>query len=741
MKKRSLFLYSFAAASIVSMGQVDLRMSDRAILNGLHSPLNVTEDSATISQRRLAAAGNVVELVVRYSHPAVLDEITSLGAQITSTVGTRTAIVSVPASLAEAVASCPGVTGAKVSEPLKPVNMAARAASRIDQIHTGADLPAAYDGSGVVLGLYDIGVDPNHINFHDSDGKTRVQKLWYYPGTSAQNEAYESPEQISRFDTDYGESHGTHVLGILGGSFVDPANPSRDYRGIAPGAELLVSCGGGYNAQILDGLERISKYAQEQGKPCVINVSFGDNLGPHDGSDEFTEAINDIAAKYGSIIVMAAGNERDDKIAIIKQATTDDPELRTLLLPGSASMDATFQSFGTVEIYTEDSTPFEVYVDIINRSNPDEVLYTLELPDNNRAAYLTQGDMINEYITVNSKVSLVSSGTPFQTYYSNSFIGGGRGIDAYNRRYHCQLNAYLQGRTSSNAARYFSVLRIKAQPGKKIFVYCDGTYMNFGSKNIPGFDVPDGNGTNSNMGSGPNTLAIGSYVSANVADSPYTYGTVGEISWFSSYGETPDGRTIPEACAPGQVIISSRNQHLSTSGNAGYLYPVHYSYTHPKTKKTYHWTSCAGTSQASPHVAGIVALWLNANPGLSLDDIRSIIASTSKTPSSKLPGWGYGIIDAYAGIKAALSDEYNSLAGIEADSEAVLIRTHERTCEAFIAGAKEVSLVIFDLAGSAVMSVSSAGDTAVADLSALPAGIYVARASSANASQAVKVRL
>ena len=49
--------------------------------------------------------------------------------------------------------------------------------------------------------------------------------------------------------------------------------------------------------QILDALERIGKYASEQGKPCVMNLSFGDNLESHDGTDEFTEAINDIAEK------------------------------------------------------------------------------------------------------------------------------------------------------------------------------------------------------------------------------------------------------------------------------------------------------------------------------------------------------------------------------------------------------------------------------------------------------------
>lgn len=43
----------------------------------------------------------------------------------------------------------------------------------VDKIHQGIDLPQAYTGKGVVTGIVDGGIDPNHINFLKPDGTTR----------------------------------------------------------------------------------------------------------------------------------------------------------------------------------------------------------------------------------------------------------------------------------------------------------------------------------------------------------------------------------------------------------------------------------------------------------------------------------------------------------------------------------------------------------------------------------------
>ena len=68
--------------------------------------------------------------------------------------------------------------------------------------------------------------------------------------------------------------------------------------------------------------------------------------------------------------------------------------------------------------------------------------------------------------------------------------------------------------------------------------------------------------------------------------------------------------------------------------------------------REYPWITASGTSMATPCMAGIVALWLQANPALSPDDVKRIIRETSHPLGDGIPNntYGYGLADAYAGI-------------------------------------------------------------------------------------------
>lgn len=69
--------------------------------------------------------------------------------------------------------------------------------------------------------------------------------------------------------------------------------------------------------------------------------------------------------------------------------------------------------------------------------------------------------------------------------------------------------------------------------------------------------------------------------------------------------------------------------------------------------------SLSGTSMACPHVAGIVALWLQAKPGLTFEQVMDALKNscdndefTAKTPIR----WeGYGKINAQKGLNYLLS--------------------------------------------------------------------------------------
>lgn len=63
-----------------------------------------------------------------------------------------------------------------------------------------------------------------------------------------------------------------------------------------------------------------------------------------------------------------------------------------------------------------------------------------------------------------------------------------------------------------------------------------------------------------------------------------------------------------------------------------------------------------GTSSATPHVAGAVALMLSVNPRLTANTVRAILATTAKRIGGQ-PGWtkelGYGRLDVAAAVAAA----------------------------------------------------------------------------------------
>jgi len=740
MKKRFLLSMPFCVASVFCLSaQAQLSVSELLRIAELKKLPDTSVPSRVQSREISVARDGRVEMIVRFDDESALEAVVANGGEVTERLTRHAALVRVPAADAVNVAASRGVKAASLSALKSRRNMAARKASHVDEVHSGDGLSQAFTGKDVIVGMFDTGVDPNHINFRDTDGNTRVKRVWHYKGESSTPVLYgEGATAVSRFTTDAtSESHGTHVLGIMTGSFADPEKPEKDYRGMAPDAEIALGCGEGYDGQILSALKNIAQYAVAEGKPCVMNLSFGDNIGPHDGSDTFSATLNEIVEENDAVLCMAGGNERDLPISFIKTFTETDCELKTLLLGNSdlTGYDSRMQSVGGVQVWSEDATPVEVSLEVISRSNPAKPAYVLELTPE-QGAYLVAGKTYMNDIDGYSEMNIISGEKAFTSVYTNSYVGGVCGIDPANGRYCADMNVYLYGTTRSTVMSNFVCLHIKGTPGKKVFVYCDGYYNEFGSKNLAGMEKFTGAGTNSNIASGEHTIAVGSYVSANVADSYYPNGTINAPSYFSSYGETPDGRIMPDICAPGQTIISSRNSHMPTYSGG---YPVHYTYTDPATRKIYRWTSSAGTSQASPHMAGVAALWLSANPNLTHMEVKNIAHESAATPVLNADGWGAGMVDAYAGVKLALS-----LGSVEnvfdnLDEKLMVTPCGDNIYEIFAPGETAPDVTLINMTGMCVKKFRADSDTFRVSLGGVEPGVYILAVNGARSQRTVKV--
>ncbi|WP_276498184.1 S8 family peptidase [Pontibacter litorisediminis] len=122
-------------------------------------------------------------------------------------------------------------------------------------------------------------------------------------------------------------------------------------------------------------------------------------------------------------------------------------------------------------------------------------------------------------------------------------------------------------------------------------------------------------------------------------------GVKGEGGVFSIDGETWTFENRPTIVAPGVDIVSTRVlgpvASLAIQQDIENLDPAHVPF----------YTHMSGTSMATPHVAGIVALMLEANPSLSPAQVKDILQKTATNMPNREP-WevGAGYVNAYAAV-------------------------------------------------------------------------------------------
>lgn len=736
--KKILLIVAVAAASLAAGAQskinpLGLIQLEKYRINRLNSksPLSDSQTSPTVG------------VIVSLSDGASAQSLADAGYEVTTDLGDM-AVVRLPIDRVEEMAAMSQVRTLSFGGKKQFKLNFARAASGVDEAHAGVEvggLSRQFTGEGVVVGLFDGGLQPGHINFNDAAGNSRVRKLWNYTGQEGSGNLIAS-SAIPTFCDDKQESHATHVAGIMGGAYKGTgrvamistptgtgqtiSNMAMPFYGVAPDADLAFCVGDAYDANIIDGVGNIISYAESVGKPAAVNLSLGVNYGPHDGSDDFSQALNRLGER--GIICISAGNEGEDNISIEKEFTSSATSVKTLLY-----YDNKYETgvYGLLDIWASDGQPLTVKIGNVSSAGTVTNLTTISSATATDRT-LTKG--------VNSRYGDVY-------YYA--------GQDPNSGRWNVMFD-FEEARPSSGR---FSI-EVTGKEGQKVNIYFQApysrltnSYSNTGSTVIAGYTAGTPDQTINDMCCGSNTIAVGAYTTRNtwgaLGGSGYIGGyvsgfNVGDIAPFSSYGTTFDGTRLPHVAAPGAGIISSFNRYYIDGGYGSDYGETEDAMTASAANgsATDYWGDMEGTSMSCPYMTGTAALWLQADPTLTVGDIKEVLSKSCRSDNNTAAAphrFGYGKLDAAAGLRYILSSA--AIGAVTPDGSGAVIRPVEGGIEVTMAGETDFQVSVVDLQGRIVSEVRSAGPSIVVPTDALARGVYVVSARGKNLSTKLKIAI
>ena len=154
---------------------------------------------------------------------------------------------------------------------------------------------------------------------------------------------------------------------------------------------------------------------------------------------------------------------------------------------------------------------------------------------------------------------------------------------------------------------------------------------------------------------------------------------------------------------------------------------------------TYSFSGMKGTSMSSPYMAGVAALWLEANPNLSHQEIKEIAMQTAINDDACNEGnhfinegrqAGAGKIGAYAGLKYILNENEATLIQTPKEKSFLIHTVDSDTFEAYQAGATSMTATLYNIGGKTIRSIKLQGNTIQVNTANMPKGIYLLKVNS-----------
>lgn len=449
-------------------------------------------------------------------------------------------------------------------------------------------------GKGVAIGIIDSGFDLTHPMFRDPRNRLRVQGLWdqrsqrQYSQNDLEREL-RAGNQPGRDD----HGHGTHVASLAAGSLF------KGLEGIAPHATFILVKSDFRNIET--AAQWIFQTAGET--PCVLNLSMGHHWGPHDGTTAQERAISQLTGP-GKLIVVSAGNEREDRLHLCHTFFSDQIEF----VPFTVFV----QSDGTISVVL---TAWHHHDDRFELELTDPSGQRYPLPPRNHPE-VTWGDPV-------FRVMGSQKDYPFHDLVQFELtlnIGVSRVAPSLFRGWQVKIHC------------------VDARHGR-----LDLWFHKRGAAQFESHHLVEEACTVSIPSTSAEVLSVASYVSktkwrADQGPCNDYRAVIGRISSFSNHGPTRDGRNKPDLCAPGQYLTAALGSGSGLSLNRA------------RALTASRLLTSEGTSMAAPIVSGVVALALQRRPGLTMQQLQAALPQGchplgTTMPSLWDPAAGYGLID------------------------------------------------------------------------------------------------
>lgn len=572
--------------------------------------------------RRIGAEKRVEVIINAEDAQAVADRLAAEGVEAT-TVGGHVVTARLTQAEVDTLAARADVYTVSLPRQLRPLLKVARDSTHATEVQAGTGLETPYDGTGVLVAVIDQGFYPRHLAFYDADGKTRIKQWWNRYSSSSTKPASVLPTGGDGASASGG--HGTHVANIAAGQ-----NVGNDLQGIAPGASLYMLASSFQTSELMNDVETIAKYAKAQGMPYVINMSFGTQMGPHDGTGIGLQTIDNTLQTYGGFVCAAMGNEGGQRIHT-KWAFTGEDQTRAFIVASPTYANSGSNTYIAGQVW-EQAT-----------GGTQNVTF--------QPFYVTSSTAATR------RVALSASDLSSIGYYEDA-------IDSYNGKHYAYF--YIDVGKLATLANYtgarFGIAMTGAE-GDSIHAWLEPDYGTFATATAY-LTGDDAYLTSEGAATIPHAIAVGAYTTSNSWYSMdqqqtlgYTSYTKGAIGSYSSEGPWLGSADYPKPTlvAPGSAIESAMSQYDGQWNSMRTYYATQEVSTNGKS---YFYGTMTGTSMSTPMVTGAVALWLQANPELTYEQMMDIIQTTARHDKWAKNTWdatyGYGKLDVYAGLKRAL---------------------------------------------------------------------------------------